>query len=244
MTQAKLGYGTTLTWNSKAVAQLKSIGVPEITTEMLDGTSFDSSDTFKEKIAGMLESGPIPIKGWFYPGDTNGQYAMIADQLSRTSRTFIVTLPTAMATTFTGTGYVSKFKVGDIAPDGTIEVDFEITPTGKVTFAATASTGLTTPFFTVTDNVGGASITPAAANDDYEYIVSLNAGAVTYVVTPTATAGTITVTDSSGNPQTVLTGEDSTTLTAPTDSMETIYIDVKETSKTAVRYTLHIGEPV
>jgi hypothetical protein len=243
-TDTKLGYGTTLTWNSQTVAELTNIGVPEITTEMLDGTSFDSSDTFREKIAGMLESGPMPVKGWFYPGDTNGQYAMIADQLSRTSRTFVITLPTAMATTFTGTGYVSKFKVGDIAPDGRIEVDFEITPTGKVTFATTASDGLTTPFFTVTGTGGASTITPAAAQASLEYNVTLAAGSTSYYITPTATSGTITITDNSGNTQTVLTGANSTSITAPTNSMHTVYIDVKETNKTAKRYTLHIGEPV
>jgi hypothetical protein len=149
-----------------------------------------------------------------------------------------------MATTFTGTGFISNFKPGDVKPDGTVEVEFEITPTGKVTMGVTYSTGLTTPFFSIVSNVGGDTVTPAAAGSTYTYNVRLGAGAATYTVTPTAAAGTIVLTDATGATQTIVTGNASSALAAPTNGMHTIYISVTETNKASRKYTLHVGEPV
>lgn len=239
---AYVAWGTTFKWNATAIAELKSISGVKMSVDKIDVSSFDSDSGFKEFKPGMFDGGSIDIEGFFLPSDTSGQYAMHTDFLAGTTREAIITFPTAMATTWTFNGYITAYENTDASIDGAIGFRATIGITGKPTLAYSASTGLTTPFFSVTDNVGGAAITPAAANAVYEYMVTLNSTAATYTVTPTATAGTITLVDATGASQTILTGVASTTLTAPASTMHTIYLSVQETNKVKKTYTLHIGE--
>jgi hypothetical protein len=111
-------------------------------------------------------------------------------------------------------------------------------------FAYDESDGLTTTFFSVTGSAGASAITPAAAQATLEYNVTLAAGSTTYYITPIAVAGVIKVIDSLGAEQTVISGANSTAITATANGVQTVYISVKETGKVAKIYTLHVGEPV
>jgi predicted secreted protein len=210
---------------------------------MIDGTSFDSADTHKEKIAGMLEAGSFRISGHLYSGDTNGQIAMIADQLSRTSRTFLITWPSAMAMTATGTGYISNFQPGDVTPDGKVEFEMEITPTGKVTIGATASGGLT-GLTGIEENAGGAlDFVPNFSNTLYEYNVLVNTASTYVKFTPTAASHTITITNSfDGSVTTVPTGNQSGELDLGAANSLTIFtIKCWESGKAIKQYVVNVA---
>ncbi len=234
-------FGSTFTWDGAAIAELTKIGGVKLSVKTSDITSFDSDDGYEEVIPTILSGGSFDIEGFLSVADTLGQVAMLTDFHAKSKKQWIITYPTATGTTWTGYGYLTAFDTGDLNVDGVLTFKATIQTTGKPVLGITASTGGT---FTVTDNVGGATVNPASAAGTYEYVVNLNAGAVTYVVTPTIATSTITLVDATGAVQTILTTEDSTTLTAPADGMHTIYLKANETGKATKTYTIHVVEPV
>lgn len=236
-----IAFGSTFTWDGAAIAELTKIGGVKLSVKTSDITSFDSDDGYEEVIPTILSGGSFDIEGFLSITDTTGQVAMLTDFHAKSKKAWIITLPSALGTTWTGYGYLTAFETGDLSIDGVITFKATIQNTGKPSLSISASTGGT---FTVTDNVGAAKVNPASAAGTYEYVVNLNAGAATYVVTPTIATSTITLEDATGAIQTILTGQDSTTLTAPADGMHTIRLRAQESGKAALTYVIHIVEPV
>ncbi len=235
--------GATFTWNSNAIGRMKVIGTASVENQFAEDTFHDASD-------GLPESTPtdrkikkhFELEGSFDLSDA-GIAAFVTDaETFPTPRRAFTYAASDSSWEQTGYGYAKSYEITGDKTSDTYGVKLTIQVDSLDDLADDASTGLTAPFVSVTDNVGAAAITPAAANDEYEYNVTLNSGAATYVVTPTATAGTITLVDATGAEQTILTGEDSTTLTAPDSTMHNVYLFVKESGKVAAKYTLHVGE--
>ena len=233
---SKLGFGTTFTWDGAVIAKLTAINGIELTVDMVDATTHDSSDSYKEVVPGLIDPGEIGLEGYFDYTDTTGQHAMLADLNARDSKTYTITFPASTGTTWTGTGYLTKLKIGDAPTDGLIPFSASVKPSGKPTFAVATSTGLTNPFFTVSNST---DIIPAASGSVYEYAVTVLTGTSTVTVTPTAASGVITV---DGN--VVATGVASSAITlGAADSVTTITIVVTETSKAPKTYTLKVVRP-
>lgn len=227
------GYGTTLTWNSQTVAGLDNIGGVEVTADKINVTTHQSADTFREFIQGMLAAGDVSISGFFDYTDTDGQVAMLTDMNARTSRTAVITLPSSIAT-WTFTAFLTSFKTGEATTEGAIPFSATLAVTGKPTLAIATSTGLTTPFFAISES---AVITPDPANDEYDYVATVLTGVSSVTVTPTATSGTITV-----NGNTVATGEASSAITlGAAGTNTTITIIVTETNKAPVTYSVRVA---
>ncbi|MCK9597503.1 MAG: hypothetical protein M0R06_00605 [Sphaerochaeta sp.] len=235
--------GATFTWNSNAIGRMKVIGTASVENQFAEDTFHDATD-------GLPESTPtdrkikkhFELEGSFDLSDA-GIAAFVTDaETFPTPRRAFTYAASDGSWEQTGYGYAKSYEITGEKTSDTYGVKITIQVDSLDDLADDASTGLTTPFFSVTDSVGAAAITPAAANDKYEYNVTLNSTATTYTVTPTATAGTITLVDATGAEQTILTGEASTTLTAPDSTMHNVYLYVKETGKVAVKYTLHVGE--
>jgi hypothetical protein len=144
---------------------------------------------------------------------------------------YTVTFPTAMATTLTFSALVTAFETS--APfDEKASFTATLKITGKATLNVTASDGLTTPFFSVSES---GDINPDAASAVYTYVVTFLTGVSTFTVTPTAAAGVIKV---DGN--TVATGEASSAITlGAAGTVTEVTITVKETNKTTKTYTLY-----
>ncbi len=135
---SKIGYGTTFTWNSVAIARLTKIGEFGWDVDKADVSTLDSASAFKEFAAGMIESSDVDFEGFLATDDTTGQMALLTDARARTSRTATITMPTTLGTaTFTGTGFVSKVRIGDITKDG-IPIKFTITWVGATTWSSAA----------------------------------------------------------------------------------------------------------
>lgn len=79
---AKSGCGAALYLGSNKIAELNNISNP-FTSDSLDVTTFDSS-CVREFIAGLV-SGTIDFSGFYDPTDTNGQQAVFAALLARTT---------------------------------------------------------------------------------------------------------------------------------------------------------------
>jgi len=228
-----LGYTTILKWNGTAIAEIKGdIPHPTITADKVDFTNRDSSSQWEESKPGMKHGGEITIEGNYLPGD-EAQAAAIADFLSGTAREVIIEDTTA-GFSWTFDAWVSSR--GGASPDknGPISFTLTLTITGVPVYAATASTGLTDPWFAISES---AVVVPDEAGDAYEYVATVLTGVTSVTVTPTATSGVITI---DGN--VVATGEASSAITlGDAGTVTEITIVVKETGKTAKTYTIWLA---
>ena len=231
-TNAKSAFGAILTWNGNEIAELTEIVPPETELTMQEVTNNDSAG-WVEKIPGLLSSGEFSVTGNFIPGDTGGQVALQADHFSKTARTAVISLPSVFGTTYSMTAYCTKFKL-ETPQDGSaasFTATFELT--GAPTLTIAASAGLTTPFFTVSSG----SVIPAAAADVYNYVVNVETGVSSITVTPTASAGTITV-----DGIVVASGEASSGIAlGAAGSITRVTIVVTETDKAPKTYILNIA---
>ena len=228
--------GTTLERDEHVIAQITKIGSMKITLETNDTTVLTSPDDFREKSGALFEAGTIPIEGFFYPDDIDGQIALAADQLAKTKQSFVITFPPAkVIATWSFTALVTEFEIGDYATGGEIGFKASLTPcTGKPILAIGASVGLTTTFFSISES---AVIVPAPSNDEYEYVATVLTGVTSVTVTPIATAGVITV-----NGNVVETEEASSAITlGAAGSVTDITIIVTETGKVAKTYVIHVA---
>jgi len=233
LTQANSAFGTSITIDSTAIAELTNIGGVDISMDTIDVTNHDSPDAFREKIAGLIDAGQIPIEGNFYPGDT-GQMALLAKLLARTVGVFVITFPASIGAAWTFNALVVGFKAADAPIDGQLPFSANLEITGKPTLAVTASTGLTTPFFTVSG--AGTLIVPTASGSVYDYVVNIATAITSVTITPTAAAGVITV-----NSNIVATGVASSAITlGAAGSITEAVIVVQETGKTAKTYNLQL----
>jgi len=233
-TSARSGHTTEISWNGNAVAEVTEIKGPKTSVKMKEVTNNDSGG-WEELIPTIISSGTFSIKGNFLEGDTDGQIAIQSDHLAKTAREAIITLPAAFGITFSSAvTYCTEFEVITPVKSGD-EVSFEATfrISGETTFTTATSTGLTDPFFSVSES---GVIVPDAAGDVYTYVVTVITTVESITVTPTAAAGVITI-----NGNVVATGEASSAITlGAAGSVTEATIIVTETSKAPKTYTLYI----
>ena len=234
MSNAIAAKGATLARDGHTIAEITKIGGIEINLETLDVTTLTSPDSFKEFIGTWFDTSEVPIEGNFIAGDTDGQIALMADQLAMTVQAFVLTLPTAITATWSFNALVTKFKVGDYAVGGKIDFSASLKISGKPYLAIGASTGLTTPFIAISQS---AVMVPAAANAVYDYVATVLTGVSSVTITPTASAGVITV-----NGSVVASGIPSAAIAlGAAGSITTVTIVITETGKVAKTYTVRIA---
>jgi predicted secreted protein len=229
---------TRLLRNGYVIAEITSIGDISVTRDDIEVTHYDSDDGYKEFIAGLADGGELTIEGNFIVGDTNGQLGLKTDYEAGTIQSFELAFPNDINSSWeiqaSVTSFGSSHPIGDkIGFAATMKV------TGKpVLILNTGSTGLTTPFFTLSGELSGA-ITPSPTASGSIYLYSATAGASdTYVtVTPTATAGTIKV---NGVTKVSGVGEN---VTIPAATTTPVFISVKETDKAPKIYKINITRP-
>lgn len=230
-TQAVAAYGTTLKRSGVSIAEINNISDLEITTNFIDVTSHASPDGYREYILDKIkDGGELTLEGNFIAGDTNGQIALHSDCEAGTLSPYVLTFPDG--TSFSFNAFVSKFKIGSPMEK---QLDFGATLkiSGKPTLGISVSAGLTTPFFVVSND---AVITPAASGSVYEYVANVLTGVTSVTITPTATAGVITI-----NGNVVATGVASSAIVlGAAGSMTTAIIVVTETAKAPKTYTVRI----
>ena len=240
-TSGVIGQTTTLTWNSATVVELTSIGGVKIDTNMVDTTTFGTANNFTEAYPGLLTAAPIAIAGIFRP-DNAAQLALLTDQLARTSRTAVISFPTALSTTtWTATCYVNHFESSDMTTGEMITFTCELTVVGKPTLAVTASTGMSA--LTGIDSTGAITLLPTFAIGTYAYTTTANTAATWVKWTPTAASHTITITSSLGASEVVVSTNQSGAMTVTDAAITTFTITVQESGKSAKVYTIYVSTP-
>lgn len=237
VSEAKSSHGAVFKRDGNPVAELTEIGDLEIKVgdEDVSSHDFDWVQMISDQ---LLDAGDLSLKGNFIPSDTLGQIGMKADILAGTIQNFEIVFPPSIAATWVFTAFVSSWKIPSMPTKGKLEWEAKIRITGEPVLSISASTGLTTTFFAVSG--AGTLIVPAASGSVYNYTVNIATGVATVTITPTATAGVITVT-ANGASQVVATGVSSSAITlGAAGSIVVATIEVKETGKVAKTYTLDL----
>lgn len=186
MSNAKHGKGTTLKLGVNTIAELTNIGGIKITGESIDVTTLSSTDEYREFIGGFKDGGEVTLSGFFYPGDTNGQFAMKTALDDSTLDAYTITFPTSMGATWAFNGNVTAWGSPGADTGGAILFEATIKISGKPVLGLTESGGLTALVLT---GVGG-TLSPTFANSTYYYTFS---GVSATSVTVTATAASHTI---------------------------------------------------
>jgi hypothetical protein len=233
MGEGKAAFGTTLSRDGNNIAELTNIEGPSLSATWKEVTTHDSADGYREFVQATREGGSVTIEGNFYPGDTTGQAGLITDLAQGTVQSFLITFPSATGATWAFSGVVGSLQT--LAPhDGKMGFKATLKISGKPVFGMSASAGLTTPFFSISDS---ATITPSAAGGVYTYVANVATGVSSVTVTPTATAGTITV-----NGETVTSGQPSSSITlGAAGSVTEITIVVTESGKSPKTYDVRLA---
>ena len=227
------GFGTSFVWDGATVATLTNIGGVNVTADVVDVSSHQSANAYKEFIAGMLDGGEIPLEGFYDFSDTTGQQAMLTDMEARTSKTASIAFPSASGSAFSFSAIMTSWKVGDLVIDGAIPFTATVKITGQPSFTVATSAGLTTPFFAISES---AVIIPTPAQASLVYTASVLTGITSVTLTPTASAGVITV---DGN--IVVSGVASSAITLGGAGSNTIVtVIVTETDKAPVTYIITV----
>lgn len=230
---AKTAQGVvTISWNGATVAEVLKMGTPKKSVDMKDVTPMNETNGYSQSLPTLKKGEAFTLEGNFYPSDA-AQLALEADFESKTEREYVIT-STDPVWTLTGNAFIADFALTGLETGGVQGFAATIHPTSKPVLAVTASTGLTTPFFVVSES---AVLVPAAAAAVYTYVATVLTGVASVTITPTATAGVIKV-----NGNTVTTGVASSAITlGAAGSVTTATITVTETGKTTKTYTIHIA---
>jgi hypothetical protein len=228
---AKSALGTTLSWEGNVVSDISKIGGIEVSADPQEVTNLSSA--YKEYIAGMPDGGEVEIEGYLYAGDTNGQIAL-KNAVGGAVGAVVISFPSAFGASWGFNALVTKFSTGDIEAEGGLSFTVSLKITGVPSLNVTASAGLTTPFLALS---GSGTLIPSAAQATTEYVYSVLTGVSSITITPTASAGTITV-----NGNTVVSGQASSAVAlGSAGSVTTITVVVTETGKIPKTYTIKVA---
>lgn len=232
MGNAKHAMGTTLKKGVNTVAELTEIGGVDMSADTIDVTTLSSSDGFREFIQGLKDGGDVSISGFFYPGDTNGQAAMLTAFENGTLDGYTITFPATMGATWTFDAIVTSYTTGAAMEDGvTFEATIKIS--GKPSLGVTASGGLTA--LTLTGTAGALSPTFATAKYNYSWTFTT---LTSITVTPTAASHTIKLYVDGVFVENVSTGQASSAIAFAAAESKKIDLVAFEAGKTPKIYTV------
>jgi len=242
MTSGASAYGTFLVWNGSKVLEISGISGPSQSRDTIDLTSHDSTDSYREYVAGIIDAGEISIDGNFIKGDTKGQIAFHTDMQAGTKRSCFVVMPMAVGGAWSFEAIASGFDT-PFPFDSKIGVSGTLKITGKPTLLTTQSAGMTGLTGHEYDGaVEGAEldITPTVAAGTYAYACEVTDSDQDGVkLTVTAASHTIYV---NGVEHTSGVEGDTISL-GDTGSTTIINIIAYETAKAPRLYTLLVTRP-
>lgn len=236
MTQALSAYGTTLVWNSLPLLELTSISGPSQTRDTIDVTSHDSSDKFREFIAGPASGGEVSVEGNLIIEDELGQINFYEDLQAGTKRSAWVVLPDGAAMSFEA--IPTSFSPSSPYEDK-ISVSMGMQITGKPVLYTTQSTGITGLTGIEETGTAALTITPTVAAGTYSYACTVNTASNYVKLTVTAASHTIYV---QGTAQTSGTQGGEIALN-PAGETTDIFIIVYEANKSPRLYVLTVNRP-
>lgn len=127
--------GTTITINSVSIPQLREIGEQSGgEADRIDTTTHDSSNAYRDSVAGFKSEASIAVTIAFDP-DMTAHQGLRTLYANGTVVPVIITLPTTPAAQITFSAYVANFPIPNLPIDGPILLTFTLAITGAITFA-------------------------------------------------------------------------------------------------------------
>lgn len=232
------GFSTILVWNYLRILEMASVSGPSQTRDVIDVTSHDSPDKFREFLAGPAAGGDVSIEGNLIVEDELGQMAFYTDLQGGTKRTAWIVMPMAVGASLLFDAIPISFSPS--APhEDKISVSAALRITGKPTLYVAQSAGISA--LTGIEETGAAAlvITPSPAAGVYAYACTVNTASTWVKLTVTAATHTIKV---QGVTQTSGVQGDEITLNAAGEETE-VFIFVYEAAKSPRLYVLTVTRP-
>jgi predicted secreted protein len=191
-TSGRLAFATTLYYVPRsgaktAIAELRNIDGVELSADNEEFTSHDSTDRYREFEQGLREPGSLAIGGNHLPTD-DGQAMILThfdDDTDGGNRYLEVEFPDGAGFNFYG--HVTNYKPADAPVDDALQFSATYKLSGKPIWGEDRATGLTTPFFALSE--GDGTVDPAKASDTYEYTADVANGVSSLTITPTSSGG-------------------------------------------------------
>lgn len=133
----KIGDGATPTEVFTAIAEVKDIAGPQLSTDTVDITSRTSPGKFEEALPTIIRTGQVTFDINFLPtnGTHDAETGLLADLKNMTKRNFQLVFPDAAETTWSFSAYVVQFQPN--APvAGVLSASVALKITGQPTFSA------------------------------------------------------------------------------------------------------------
>jgi hypothetical protein len=129
-----IGHTTTISYGAVpvSVAQVQDVNLGAVTVDSVEVTNNDSSDSTKEFVPGLIDSGEITFTCLFDPGEVETH---LTELQSLATTTWTVTLPTGAlgGSTWAGSGFITSMSA-PVPMGDAVTVDFTVKITGGVTF--------------------------------------------------------------------------------------------------------------
>lgn len=137
-----LAKGSTVTFNSQAIGNVRNITLPDASKEEVDVTDHDSTGIYREFLPGLADPGTATLECNYNPTDA-GQQALVANfgATGNTAKEVVITLPPASSSTGAATVTFDAFvqsKPGELpgADAAAATRTFNLRVTGGVTETA------------------------------------------------------------------------------------------------------------
>ena len=123
--------GTTISFNSKTIGALTSIGEITPDSEELDATTLDSQGGYREFLQGFKDSGEVTLSGYYDKTDV-GQQALITGYGNGEVKAVVITFPNLNGGA-SFNAYVKSFTLGAADVDGIVGFGATLRISGAVT---------------------------------------------------------------------------------------------------------------
>lgn len=232
MSNAVHSKSTTLKLGVNEIAEITNIGGISLSADSVEVTNLSSPDEYKEFIQGFRDGGEVSISGNFYPGDTNGQFALLTSFNAGTLDAYTITFPASMGATWTYNAIMTAYTTGaDMGGVVTFEATMKVS--GKPLLGVTESTGLSALSLTGT----GGTLSPVFANSTYYYTFS-GVSATSATVTATAASHTIKLYIDEVYSADLTSGSASSAISLTLNVGKKLTLVVYESGKTALTYEI------
>lgn len=236
MTQAVSAFGTVLVWNSTPLLELTSISGPSQSRDTIDVTSHNSTDKYREFIAGPVSGGDVSVEGNLIIEDELGQINFYEDLQAGTKRNAWIVLPDGAAMAFEA--IPTSFSPSSPYEDK-ISVSMAMQITGKPILYTTQSAGISTLSGIEETGSTALTITPTVFPVTYKYNCTVDSDSDWVKLAVTAVDHTIYV---QGELQTSGTQGGNIALN-PAGETTDIFIMVYEANKSPRLYVLSVTRP-
>jgi len=127
-------FGTKLLIGTSTIGSLTAINGPAVSVDTIDVSAHDSTNAYREFVAGLIDGGEISVEGNLASA-TAGNVFMTAIE-SRTTQSITVTFPSGTAGSWSMAGIVTGFETQSPF-DGKLGFSASVKVTGKPTLAST-----------------------------------------------------------------------------------------------------------